>query len=141
MALVADSERDRAVGLLRQSYVQGRLSTDELSDRVTRALGARTHWELGSALSGLPGSHSPLVAAARAHPLARSASHAVARALTFVALSIAWLVGSSMLLTALVVVAAVGEATPAVPVAFLLAWVLLTWGIWRVWRSGAGPPG
>jgi hypothetical protein len=140
VALVADSERDRAVGLLRQSYVQGRLNADELSDRVSRALGARTHWELGSALSGLPG-QSALVAVARAHPLARAASHAIARALTFVALCFAWLVGSSMLLTAFVVVAVVGEATAAASVAFLLAWALLTWGIWRVWRSGAGPSG
>ena len=140
MALVADSERDRAVGLLRQSYVQGRLSFDELSERVSLALGARTHWELGSSLSGLPGAHSPLVAAVRAHPVAQSVGHAAARAVTFVALGTLWAFVSSMLLASYVVVAIVGDAPAVVSLAFLFVWVLLSWGVWRAWRAGARRP-
>ena len=38
--LVNDVDRDRVVALLRDAYVDGRLSPDDFDDRVTRALGA-----------------------------------------------------------------------------------------------------
>lgn len=134
--LVADTERDRAVGLLRQSYAQGRLSVDELSERVNQALLARTHWELGSALDGLPGARSPLIAAARAHPLARSVGHAVSRAVLFVALGFLWFSASSVLLTAYAVSAVIDGSSLTESLVFLLLWLLLSWGVWRAWRAG-----
>ncbi len=51
--LVSDVERDRVVALLRDAYVDGRLSPDEFDDRVSRALDAVTRADLNAALSGL----------------------------------------------------------------------------------------
>ena len=39
---VADADRDRTVTLLREHVVEGRLTLDEFSERVGRALQART---------------------------------------------------------------------------------------------------
>ena len=44
--LVNDVDRDRVVALLRDAYVDGRLSPDDFDDRVTRA-------DLNAALTGL----------------------------------------------------------------------------------------
>ncbi|MEW2859380.1 DUF1707 domain-containing protein, partial [Lactiplantibacillus paraplantarum] len=51
--LVNDVDRDRVVALLRDAYVDGRLSPDDFDDRVTRALGAVTRADLNAALTGL----------------------------------------------------------------------------------------
>jgi hypothetical protein len=49
-----DADRQQVVADLQRHYVDGRLSTDELSERVDRALAARTFGELDSLLSDLP---------------------------------------------------------------------------------------
>ena len=49
-----DADRQQVVAELQRHYVDGRLSTDELSERVDRALAARTFGELDSLLSDLP---------------------------------------------------------------------------------------
>jgi hypothetical protein len=59
--LVGDRERDRVLEKLKQAYVEGRLTLDELRERTTTALSARTEDDLRPALAGLPGP-SPLPA-------------------------------------------------------------------------------
>jgi hypothetical protein len=50
----ADADRRRVVADLQQHYVDGRLSSDELDERVTRAMAARTFGELDALLRDLP---------------------------------------------------------------------------------------
>jgi hypothetical protein len=63
---VSDSERDEAVTLLRDHAAEGRLSPEELDERVERALAARTGADLDAVLADLPRRRS--VAARRDGP-------------------------------------------------------------------------
>jgi hypothetical protein len=51
---VSDEQRDRATQEIREHFAAGRLSEDELSERVQAAYSARTEQELQTALSDLP---------------------------------------------------------------------------------------
>ena len=51
---VADADRDRTVTQLREHVVAGRLTLDEFSDRVGRALGATTRADLDAVMADLP---------------------------------------------------------------------------------------
>jgi DUF1707 SHOCT-like domain len=51
-ASVAD--RDRAVRILKGSFVEGRLAFDEFEERVEQAIGARDFWELLALYDDLP---------------------------------------------------------------------------------------
>lgn len=50
----AEADRRRTVAELQRHYVDGRLTEDELGERVRRALAARTYGELGALLGDLP---------------------------------------------------------------------------------------
>jgi hypothetical protein len=52
--LASDRERERAVVLLRDGGAEGRLTPEELEERVERALAARTRGELASVVGDLP---------------------------------------------------------------------------------------
>jgi Domain of unknown function (DUF1707) len=56
---VSDAERDRAVERLRAAAGEGRLATEELEERISGALNARTHGDLERLLSDLPGPKLP----------------------------------------------------------------------------------
>jgi class 3 adenylate cyclase len=62
---VADADRDRTVALLREHVVDGRLTLDEFSERVGRALQARTQGDLQSAMTDLPALAEPQAAVSR----------------------------------------------------------------------------
>jgi hypothetical protein len=51
---VSDEQRERAAQELREHFAAGRLSEDELSERVQQAYGARTEQELRALLADLP---------------------------------------------------------------------------------------
>src|SRR4051794_25730698 len=51
---VSDRERDEVATLLRDHAAEGRLNTEELDDRVERALAARTGGDLDAVLADLP---------------------------------------------------------------------------------------
>jgi class 3 adenylate cyclase len=55
---VADADRDRTIGLLREHLVEGRLTLDEFSERVGQALEARTRGDLDVVMVNLPGTAS-----------------------------------------------------------------------------------
>ena len=55
----SDSDREAVVAELRQHHAEGRLTTEELDERVGTALSARTLGELGPALADLPAPPPP----------------------------------------------------------------------------------
>jgi Domain of unknown function (DUF1707)/2TM domain len=54
--LASDAERDAAAERLRQAGAEGRLTADELDERLGRAFGARTRGELDALVADLPAS-------------------------------------------------------------------------------------
>ena len=52
--LASSADRERAVGVLRAGFTEGRLTQDELDDRVARAYAARTYGQLWELTSDLP---------------------------------------------------------------------------------------
>jgi class 3 adenylate cyclase len=62
---VADADRDRTVTLLREHVVDGRLTLDEFSERVGRALQARTRGDLEATMTDLPALAAPQEETAR----------------------------------------------------------------------------
>jgi Domain of unknown function (DUF1707) len=65
MALIGDRERERAANQLTEHYLQGRLSLDELTQRLELALSARRHTDVRRAFADLPASWRQQVAGAR----------------------------------------------------------------------------
>ena len=55
----SDAERDRAVALLRDAAGEGRLTFEELADRIDVAAAAKTHGELERITSDLPVAAAP----------------------------------------------------------------------------------
>ena len=53
---MADADRDRTVTQLREHVVAGRLTLDEFSERVGRALAATTRGDLEAVMTDLPAS-------------------------------------------------------------------------------------
>ena len=51
---VGDAERQRVADTLQQHFVAGRLSSEELSERVRQAMAARTQGDLDTVLGDLP---------------------------------------------------------------------------------------
>ena len=51
---VSDADREHAVALLREHHGAGRLTADEVGERIGRALAARTRADLDAAMEGLP---------------------------------------------------------------------------------------
>lgn len=52
---VSDADRENVATRLRDHYAEGRLTSDELDERVAAALGARTFGDLRRVMSDLPG--------------------------------------------------------------------------------------
>ena len=52
--LARSADRERAVGIIRAGFAEGRLSQDELDDRVGRAYAARTYGDLWALTADLP---------------------------------------------------------------------------------------
>src|SRR5487761_566214 len=51
---VSDAERDHVAAQLREHYAQGRLTLDELNERLSRTFASRTRSELNAVTSDLP---------------------------------------------------------------------------------------
>jgi len=60
----SDSERDRTVDRLREAAGQGRLTLEELSERIETALSAKTRGELEQVVVDLPATSAPRTPAA-----------------------------------------------------------------------------
>ena len=64
--LVSDAERERVCVLLNGAFGDGRLTSAELDERITRTLAARTHGDLKDVLVGLAEPGTSLAWTARA---------------------------------------------------------------------------
>jgi hypothetical protein len=60
---VSDAEREALAAELREHYAAGRLTTEELDERLDRALGAKTRGELTALMRDLPNirPHTPIL--------------------------------------------------------------------------------
>jgi uncharacterized protein DUF1707/cell wall-active antibiotic response 4TMS protein YvqF len=61
----SDADRERTARLLRDHAVEGRLTLEEFSDRVSAAYLARTNDELEELARDLPSAHAPVVSSRR----------------------------------------------------------------------------
>jgi hypothetical protein len=75
------ADREQAIEALKDAFVQGRLTRDELDVRAGRALAARTHAELAALTVDIPAfpvaagpTRPPAPASVRPRPLARAAA-------------------------------------------------------------------
>ena len=132
MYRVADVDRERASESLRRHYERGRLTFEELSDRVELALRARTDGELRDALRGLPAPWHPREVA----PLASAAGRVAGRVLLFCVLAAVWSIVSFVLLVVFLVVLA-ADASPSTELAVPVLWGLLTYLVIRAWQRPA----
>lgn len=57
--LAGSADRERTVGVLRAGFTEGRLSRDELDDRMARAYAARTYGDLWALTADLPSGPLP----------------------------------------------------------------------------------
>jgi len=57
--LAGSADRERTVGVLRAGFTEGRLTQDELDDRIARAFAARTYRDLWALTADLPAGALP----------------------------------------------------------------------------------
>jgi hypothetical protein len=125
MVLASDGDRERAAASLREHFVRGRLTLEELSERTELALKARTRDDLRKAFDGLP---------ERTRALART----VGRGAALVLFTGAWLLFSFVLLVVFALAILIHGATTTELVGFLVVWLVPTFLLSRLWRKGLG---
>jgi Flp pilus assembly protein TadB len=123
MVLASDGDRERAAASLRDHFVRGRLTLEELSARLDRVFSARTLDELRTTLDGLPG-------------LSRDLARSIGRGAALVVLSFAWLLFSFVLLVVFGLVALIHGASTVELAGFLVVWLVPTLLLSRLWRRG-----
>ena len=131
MALIGDRERERAVELLKTHYQRGRLSVDELTERLEAALTARRERDVRAALAELPsaaGQRSPV------HSALTGMWRAAGRAAFVLAVWCLWWVTSLVLLIGFVVTVVAQGVSLTNTVAFTALWLVVTLLARRVTR-------
>jgi DUF1707 SHOCT-like domain len=98
--LASSADRERAVGVLRAGFTEGRLTQEELDDRVARAYAARTYHDLWTLTADLPAGPLPYANAVGALPYPQ-ASPAVPPGAEPV--SRGWQSAAALVITALVI--------------------------------------
>jgi hypothetical protein len=121
--LVGDRERDRAALELRRHYSEGRLSADELAQRLETALRARNGAQLRSALKELPAAWSRV-------DVVRTARNAAILAGTVVV----WMLWNAALLIAFVAWLAANGPSVGAFLVFPLVWAAASWLLWTTSR-------
>ena len=132
MALVGDRERERASALLRRHYLEGRLSPDELEERLGVALDARDHSDLRAALRRLPPARSAALVVREALEPTLAAAHSLA--VTAIK-TVVWLAFSLVLLVVFAAWLIAHGPQLGGLLAFPAAWLVVSWALWR-----SGPP-
>ena len=122
MARAGDAERERAAERLREHFVGGRLSVDELEERVGMALKARSTWDLRRALRGLP------------ELAGQTFVQVVLRGAALVVLTGAWIAFSFVLLFVLGLTLLIEGASVVALLAFLVVWLVPTLLLSRMWH-------
>ena len=130
VVFAGDQDRERATAVLREHYVGGRLTLDEVTERIGRVLTARSQAELRSALAGLPGFPEAGDLAARGRSVARTALRGVA----LVVFTGAYLMFSLTLLFVFALTLLLQGASGSMLLGFLLVWLVPTYLLTRLWR-------
>ena len=112
MALIGDRERERAATTLKEHYLRGRLSVEELGDRLEVALAARYDGDVRRALHELPILWRPQAVVARAR-----------RAAVVAAVWLLWWTASLVLLTGFVIAVALRGLTWTNALLFPALWL------------------
>ena len=128
--LAADSDRERVAATLREHYVRGRLTAEELADRVELVVRSRSRRELRRALSGLP----MLPDAGELAAQGRSVAQWALRGAMLVVFTGAYLMFSFVLLLVLAVTVLVQGASASALLGFLLVWLVPTLLLYRLWQ-------
>jgi Flp pilus assembly protein TadB len=127
--LVGDPERDRATHELQRHYREGRLSADELAQRLETALRARNAGQLRTALKELPGVErwaAPKVV----RDALRSPARSVRNAAILAGTAVVWLFWSIGVLMAFVAWLAANGPSLGALVVFPLLWFGVSWVLW-----------
>src|SRR5215831_12856346 len=136
MALIGDRDRDRAVELLKRHYLRGRLTAEELAERLELALRARRDGEVRLALAELPTARGDQAGGPRAG--LEAMWHAAGRAVFVVAVWTLWWAASLVLLIGFVSAVVLRGFSP-VTVALPLLWLLCTLAARQITRRGRRP--
>jgi hypothetical protein len=128
--LVGDTERDRAANELQRHYREGRLSTDELAQRLETALRARDSLQLRSALSELPGAWRGADSEAVREAL-RSPVRALRNAAILAGTAVLWAFWSIGMLVAFVAWLAANGPSLGALLVFPLLWFAASWLLWN----------
>ena len=123
MTYASDDDRERAASSLREHFVRGRLSVEELAERIELVLQARSREELRRAFKGLP------------QWTGRGVVDGVIRGAFLVVLTGAWLMFSFALFVVLGLTLLIHGASGVALVAFLLIWLVPTFLLSRFWRG------
>jgi hypothetical protein len=97
--LAGSADRERTVGVLRAAFTEGRLTQDELDDRVARAYAARTYGELWALIADLPAGPLPYPAGLPAVPYPQASPAVPASAEP----DTSWHSAAALVITALVI--------------------------------------
>jgi Flp pilus assembly protein TadB len=122
-SLVGDPERDRAAHELQRHYREGRLSMDELAQRLETALRAHNRGQLRSALSDLPGRWADA-------PALRSPARTLRNGAILATTAVLWLFWSVGMLAAFVAWLAANGPSLAALLVFPALWFGLSWLLW-----------
>jgi uncharacterized protein DUF1707 len=136
MGLIGDRERERAVELLKRHYLRGRLTAEELADRLELALAARRDGEVRVALAELPAARGDQLGGMRAG--LEAMWRAAGRAAFVVAVWTLWWAASLVLLIGFVSAVVLRGFSP-VTIALPALWVLCTLAARQVTRRGGQP--
>jgi len=128
--LVGDYERDRAANELQRHYREGRISTDELAQRLETALRARDAGQLRSALSELPGAWRGADSEAVREAL-RSPVRTLRNAAILAGTAALWVFWSIGMLVAFVAWLAANAPSLAALLVFPLLWFAASWLLWN----------
>jgi DUF1707 SHOCT-like domain len=128
--LVGDPERDRAAQALQRHYREGRLSVDELGQRLETVLHARNAAQLRSALRELP-SIERWAAPEAMRQAFRSPARSLRNAAILVGTAAVWLFWSIGMLVAFIAWLAGNGASLGALLVFPLLWFAVSWLMWR----------
>ena len=122
--IAGDGDRERAAAFLREHFVRGRLTVEELASRVERVFVARSQSDLGDALAGLP-----------VRPDARALARSAARGVKLAVFTSLYVCFSVVLLFVFGLTLLIHGASGTVLIGFLLVWLVPTYLLSRLWRK------
>jgi hypothetical protein len=137
--LVGDPERDRAANELQRHYREGRLSVDDLAQRLEMVLHARNAGQLRSALKELP-SVERWAAPEAVRQALRSPARSMRNAAILVGTAVVWLFWSIGMLVAFVAWLAGNGPSLGALLVFPLLWFAVSWLLWAGGRRRRARP-